>query len=267
MGWGNALDARRGPRIFAAKGRPRRIRDRPRRQRRNAAADCRRLAGNGARLARRFWPGPLTLVLPKNNLVPDVVTARGPTVAVRMPANPIALQLIAMAGVPVAAPSANRSSELSPTRAEHVWAGLHGRIDMILDGGPTTAGIESTVLDLISEPPLYCVRGRFRLGGWKRSSARFGCAEYRVFEALAVAGPLAASLRPANADRISRIAIRMDDRAALLVEQGKRIGRVLLGGASLSADMLAMPPDAASYASELYAALHALDGRPRSRAG
>jgi L-threonylcarbamoyladenylate synthase len=104
-------------------------------------------------LARRFWPGPLTLVLRRAAAVPDLVTAGGPTVAVRWPAHPVAQALIAAAGVPVAAPSANRSSRVSPTRAEHVLGDLDGRIDMILDGGPTPGGIESTVLDLTSQPP------------------------------------------------------------------------------------------------------------------
>src|SRR5204862_2820372 len=106
-----------------------------------------------AQLAARFWPGPLTLVLPKRDIVPDVVTAGGPTVAVRMPAHPVALALIRAAGVPVAAPSANRSTALSPTRAEHVLRGLDGRIDLVLDGGHAPGGIESTVLDLTSTPP------------------------------------------------------------------------------------------------------------------
>ena len=102
---------------------------------------------------RRFWPGPLTLVLPKKAAVPDIVTAGGPTVAVRMPRHPVALALIAAAGVPLAAPSANRSEQLSPTRAEHVAQGLGDAVDLILDGGPTEVGLESTVLDLTEVAP------------------------------------------------------------------------------------------------------------------
>jgi len=104
-------------------------------------------------LATAFWPGPLTLVLRKSDRVPDVITAGGDTVAVRMPAHPIALRLLQEAGVPIAAPSANRSGELSPTTAEHVLASLNDRIPMILDGGPCPGGLESTVLDLCSNPP------------------------------------------------------------------------------------------------------------------
>src|SRR5580700_8835912 len=99
-------------------------------------------------LARVFWPGPLTLVLPKQPHVPDRLTAGLDTVGVRMPANPIALELINEAGVPIAAPSANRYTELSPTTAQHVRDALGDHVAMVLDGGPTTVGIESTVLSL-----------------------------------------------------------------------------------------------------------------------
>ena len=99
-------------------------------------------------LARRFWPGPLTLVLPKQPHVPGRLTAGLDTVGIRMPAHPIALALIREAGVPIAAPSANRFTELSPTTAQHVRDSLGDRVALVLDGGPTTVGIESTVLSL-----------------------------------------------------------------------------------------------------------------------
>jgi len=100
------------------------------------------------KLAAKFWPGPLTLVLPRQPHVPDRLTAGLDTVGVRMPANPIALELIRAAGVPIAAPSANRFTELSPTTAQHVRDALGDRVAMVLDGGRTTVGIESTVLSL-----------------------------------------------------------------------------------------------------------------------
>src|SRR5262249_3143323 len=104
-------------------------------------------------LARRFWPGPLTLVLNRSGRIPDVVSAGQPTVAVRAPAGRVARGLIEHAGQPIAAPSANRSNRLSPTRSEHVLTDLEGRIDLVLDSGPTAVGLESTVLDLTGEPP------------------------------------------------------------------------------------------------------------------
>ena len=105
-------------------------------------------------LADAFWPGPLTLILQKQPTVPEVVTAGLPTVAVRVPAHPVAHALLERAGIPVAAPSANRFSRPSPTTADHVREDLDGRIDLIVDGGAATIGVESTILDLTVTPPL-----------------------------------------------------------------------------------------------------------------
>ena len=104
------------------------------------------------RLMEAFWPGPLTLLLPRTAAVPDAVTAGRPLVGVRMPSHPVALELIRRAGVPVAAPSANRFGHVSPTTAAHVLQDLDGRIDAVLDAGPATRGVESTVLDPSSIP-------------------------------------------------------------------------------------------------------------------
>ncbi len=105
-------------------------------------------------LAEKFWPGPLTFVLPKREDVPYVTTGGLDTVAVRMPANEIALSLIRMSGRPIAAPSANRGGRPSPTSAEHVADDFYGRIECIINGGETEIGVESTVLDLTSRPPV-----------------------------------------------------------------------------------------------------------------
>lgn len=104
-------------------------------------------------LAAQFWPGPLTLVLRRAAAVAPNVSGGRETVAVRVPAHPVALALIAAAGVPVAAPSANRFARPSPTSAAHVLADLDGRINLVLDAGPTPIGVESTVLDLTAQPP------------------------------------------------------------------------------------------------------------------
>ncbi|MCS6777324.1 MAG: L-threonylcarbamoyladenylate synthase, partial [Chloroherpetonaceae bacterium] len=150
----SALDAAAVARIYAAKGRPAHnpvivhVADVV--QARSLVTEWPEQADL---LAARFWPGPLTLVLPRNAQVPDIVAAGGPTVAIRWPAHPVAQALIRAAGVPVAAPSANRSMHISPTRAEHVLRGLTGKIDLVLDGGPTPGGIESTVLDVTAMPP------------------------------------------------------------------------------------------------------------------
>ncbi len=103
-------------------------------------------------LMEHFWPGPLTLLLPRSPAVPDCVTAGRPLVGVRMPAHPVALELIRRAGVPVAAPSANRFGHISPTTAAHVLDDLDGKINAVLDAGPTLRGVESTVLDPATVP-------------------------------------------------------------------------------------------------------------------
>jgi L-threonylcarbamoyladenylate synthase len=151
----NALDATAVERIFAAKGRPAtdpvivHL----------ASADgmplvAESVPGVARRLAAQFWPGPLTLILRKLPAVPDSVTAGLATVGLRVPSHPIARALIEAAGVPIAAPSANRFSRPSPTLAEHVLADLDGRIDMVIDGGPTPIGVESTIVDLTVSPPV-----------------------------------------------------------------------------------------------------------------
>ena len=106
-----------------------------------------------AALASRFWPGPLTMVVRRSSVVPGEVTAGLDTVAIRVPAHPIAHALISTAAIPVAAPSANLFSRPSPTRAEHVLQDLDGRIDLLIDGGPTYVGVESTVIDLTGSVP------------------------------------------------------------------------------------------------------------------
>jgi len=100
-----------------------------------------------------FWPGPLTLVLPRTSRVPDIVTAGNPTVAIRMPASPVALELIRLAGTPIAAPSANVFGRTSPTTARHVAEQLQGGYDVLIDGGACRVGVESTVLSLVGEAP------------------------------------------------------------------------------------------------------------------
>ncbi len=151
----NALDARAAARIFEAKARPSfdplitHLAD---------AADLPGLIGAVppavAALVERFWPGPLTLIVDRPAVIPPIVTSGLDTMAVRVPDEAAARALIAAAGVPVAAPSANRFGQLSPTRAEHVVAGLGGAVDVVLDGGPTRCGIESTIVDARGPQPV-----------------------------------------------------------------------------------------------------------------
>ena len=146
----NALDATAVERIFVAKQRPHWD---PLICHIDSPAMLELTGGPGSRTARllmdRFWPGPLTLLVPRAPGIPDIVTAGRPLVGVRMPAHPVALALIAQAGVPIAAPSANTFGHTSPTTAQHVLDDLDGRIDAILDGGPTSIGVESTVVGIL----------------------------------------------------------------------------------------------------------------------
>ncbi|SMO67390.1 L-threonylcarbamoyladenylate synthase [Melghirimyces algeriensis] len=121
------------------------------------------ISEKGRTLAHRFWPGPLTLVLPhRGNLAPEV-TAGLPTVGIRIPSHPVALALLKACQLPVAAPSANRSGKPSPTQADHVWKDLSGRIDGLLDGGMTGVGVESTVVDVTAETPVLLRPGGITL--------------------------------------------------------------------------------------------------------
>lgn len=150
----NALDAAAVRKIYQAKGRPR---SNPLivhvAGREMARACVREWPARAEKLARAFWPGPLTLVLTKSPSIPPEVTAGGPTVAVRWPAHPLAQAIIRACGFPLAAPSANLANRISPTEAAHVWEQLEGRVPLILDGGACSVGIESTVLDLTCDPP------------------------------------------------------------------------------------------------------------------
>jgi L-threonylcarbamoyladenylate synthase len=151
----NALEAEAAKKIYEAKGRPS---DNPLIVHISKIMDMELLAKNipekAHQLAEVFWPGPLTIILQKQDCVPYGTTGGLDTVALRLPANPIARSLIAKAGVFVAAPSANISGKPSPTKAEHVIKDMSGKVNMILDGGKATLGLESTIVDLSGENPL-----------------------------------------------------------------------------------------------------------------
>jgi L-threonylcarbamoyladenylate synthase len=172
----NALDAKACSKIFQVKGRPQ---DNPLivHVANRAVADTVIESWNEfAEICLRcFWPGPLTLVLPKKALVPATVTCGLETVAIRMPKHRVALALLELTGLPIAAPSANISGKPSPTRADHVWQDLHGRIKLIVDTGDCQVGLESTVLDLTSEVPVI-----LRPGGITREDLEKVLGEVRV---------------------------------------------------------------------------------------
>jgi L-threonylcarbamoyladenylate synthase len=250
----NALDAAAVGRIFEAKGRPSTS---PLIVHVDSVEMARGLVENwpdeAEILARRFWPGPLTLVLPKLALVPDIVTAGLPTVGIRMPAHASALALIREAGVPIAAPSANRFSELSPVTAAHVRAALGDRADYILDGGPAVVGIESTVLTLATSPPRL-----LRPGGVSRADIE------------ALIGPVELAGHAESGEGVAHQAPGMHRRhyspatPLILVAEGARLpegrGVYLWRERPAAADKaIRMPADPVGYAAMLYDTLHRED--------
>jgi len=151
----NALDEQAVLSIFAAKDRPA---DNPlivHVWNREQLSDICEVSPLAEKLMDAFWPGPLTLLMPRKETIPLVVTAGLPTVAVRMPSHPVAAELLKTCGLPIAAPSANRSGKPSPTTAQHVYTDMDGRIPLIIDGGNCDVGLESTVLDI--NQPIPCI--------------------------------------------------------------------------------------------------------------
>ena len=202
-------------------------------------------------LAERFWPGPLTLVVGKKPIIPDIVTAGLPTVGLRMPAHPVALALLREAGIPIAAPSANRFTQLSPTTAEHVRRGLGRRVEYVLDGGPCQVGIESTVISLTGKIPLM-----LRPGGISRR------------EIEEVIGPIAAGtatlegahpspgLHPQHYSPQTPLMLVTE---GSVPDHGKGAYMQIRCGPTHPAAVVSMPDDPHEYAARLYATLHDLD--------
>jgi len=282
----DALDAAAVAAIFRAKGRPAtnpvivHVAD---------VAMARGLAtawpAAAERIAAGLWPGPVTIVVPKTAVVPDIVTAGGPTVGLRCPDQRAVRRLIEKVGRPLAAPSANRSEAVSPTTAQHVLDGLGGRIDLILDGGPCGQGIESTVVDCTCDPPVILRPGPLSreqleaiVGGpvaWPESPAA-GHAGAGV----AGAGQGSPSRAPGQLPRhyAPRTPLEMpadpSGRVATLLAAGSRVGWLALHSDAPEVRALAarpglvvvpMPDDPAGFARMLYATLHALDRRDVAR--
>ena len=151
----NALDEDAAAKIYAAKGRPS---DNPLiihiTKRESLDTIVTSVSKTAEKLMEAFWPGPMTLIFPKKEIVPYGITGGLETVAVRMPSHPVALAVVEAGGGFIAAPSANTSGKPSPTRAEHVWEDFEGKIDMILDGGEVDIGLESTIVDVTTEVPI-----------------------------------------------------------------------------------------------------------------
>lgn len=262
----NALDRDAVRRIFAAKGRPA---TNPVIVHLASVADVAQVVAEwpatAARLAAAFWPGPLTLVLPRRAGVPDEVTAGQPTVAVRVPAHPVALALLHAAQVPVAAPSANRSTAVSPTTGAHVASSLGDAVDLILDAGPTDVGIESTVIDLTGDQAVLLRPGTIPLtaiealvGPLGRPAARAEGSPYRA--------PGMMERHYAPAARVRLFAPHdlpaVEGEIARVTAEGARVGAVTRGGPAPrgATDVVRLLDDPDGYARGLYDALHTLEG-------
>jgi L-threonylcarbamoyladenylate synthase len=184
-------------------------------------------------LARHFWPGPLTVIVPKKPKIPDIVTAGLPGAGFRVPSHPLALDLLRCARIPIAAPSANRFTQLSPTTAEHVRQGLGDLVDMILDGGACTVGIESTVISFAGATPRIL---------------RPGIITRPQIEALI--GPVEAG---GGAESPGQHPRHYSPRTRIVLGDSPGTGR------GFRLDRQNMPGDAAAYAERLYRVLHELD--------
>jgi L-threonylcarbamoyladenylate synthase len=255
----NALDAGAVAKIFAAKGRPA---GNPIIVHVAEVDDAKKLASAwpevAQKLAERFWPGPLTLVLPKSACVPDLVTAGGPTVAIRIPAHPVALALLRACKLPLAAPSANRSTELSPTRPEHVIAGLGDSIDLLLDAGPTSGGLESTVLDVTTDPPRLLRPGLVTVAELEEVIGPIDRSPHAPREVSVAKSPGQMPRHYAPKTPIE-VTAHSQERVEELCAQGLRVGWLRHGEGSTQRGGIVLPADAAGYSAGLYAALHSLD--------
>jgi len=246
----NALDRLAVEKIFRVKGRPLEspliVHVASREAAKALAAQWPPMADE---LARKFWPGPLTLILPKRECIPDIVTAGLPTVGLRVPANVWALALLQKAEVPIAGPSANRFTQLSPTTAAHVRKSLGANVDFVLDGGPTDVGIESTVVSLAGPRPILLRPGMISAGEIEKVVGKLESANAPVPGA-AHASP---GMHPRHYSPKTRLVFHIppEGRGAYL----------WLSKPAKAARSIQMPNDPARYAALLYGTLHQLDDK------
>lgn len=195
-------------------------------------------------LVRAFWPGPLTLVVPRSENIPPEVAAGLDTVALRMPSHPVARAIIGLAGFPIAAPSANRFMQLSPTRVEHIDPELAAQADLVVDGGPCEVGIESTVVDLSSDPPEL-----LRPGGVQREE---------IEGVLGLRLSMPDDGGPKRSPGMHRR--HYAPRAKLILVERLESGQAGLAfGTPSGPDQVQMPTEPRTYAAKLFEALHRLD--------
>lgn len=209
-------------------------------------------------LAAAFWPGPLTLLLPRADSVPDEVTAGRASIGLRMPAHPVLLRLLQETGMAVAAPSANPYKRLSPTSAAQVLAGLDGRIDAVLDGGDCQVGLESTILDMSGEELRILRSGPVTAAQIAEVAGRK--VQTPLQHDVAVPGNVAVHYQP----RTPLFVAEREQVLAARHARGERVAAVLLGDTAdlpESARVVRMPAGKSAYAQALYRTLHELDAQ------
>jgi L-threonylcarbamoyladenylate synthase len=260
---GRALDSAVALRIFAAKGRPH---THPLIVHVEGEADARELASHWSeraeRLARAFWPGPLTLVVPRGPRVPAVVAGGGDSIALRAPAHPIARALIRRLGEPIAAPSANRYQTISPTLAEHVVKSLGDAVTLVLDGGPCDAGIESTVVDVRGERPRVLRPGALGVAALRAIVPDLQLAPAVVSEGARRVSPGMDARHYAPRARLFVVATREQAaaEAQALLARGERVGLLVRSEVTVTGiDVRVLPDDPVAFAAALFATLHSLD--------
>ena len=263
----NALDAKAVAKIFQIKGRPANNPVIVHVASIEMAKRCvNNWPGNADRLAKAFWPGPLTLVLPRAKEIPDRVAAGGATVGVRWPGHPFIQAVIRQCGFPLAAPSANLSSRISPTNAGHVRKQLGGRIPLIVDGGQSQVGIESTVLDLSVSPPQVLRPGMIHAGALAAVIGKVRGSGFRVMglETLRSPGLLEKHYSP----RAKLVVLNWRDEADLKFQLVTRhlppvtchvIAHTHIPSAETFACVSVIPHDAEAFARAIYAELHRCD--------
>jgi len=218
------------------------------------AKDCvREWPALAQKLADAFWPGPLTLVLPRSDAIPDVVTANGPTVGVRWPQHALMQEVIRLCGFPLAAPSANRSTEISPTTVEHVRKSFGNAIPMIVDGGQSQVGIESTVLDLSVRPPRILRPGMIHAESILAVTSELESAGADT-ERLKSPGLLAKHYSP----KATLIVRQWHDEAEMESEPDD-VRIIAYSKIPRRGNVTVMPHDPEAYARALYAELHRCD--------
>lgn len=253
----DALDPLAVARIFRLKGRPA---DNPLIVHLGAAAQLSRVVATSTpladSLAARFWPGPLTMVLDVAEGVPEVTTGGLRTVAVRVPDHPVAAELLAAFGGPLAAPSANRSGRPSPTTAEHVAADLGDDLEVVLDGGPCPVGVESTVVDVRGTEPVILREGSISREDLRAASGRRGQGDTGTVpvDPSASPGTRYRHYTPSCAVEIAAPPTAAD-RAAALAATGLSVGLVATSGAPEGVHAIARFEDASDLGRQLYAAL------------